>query len=156
MFGLQMFKYVSVHPDSIPKDLPFNTKFDVENISREGVDMGDPKLGWKKVNYYVINLTHKKGTIKKGSSIKSLGEIVCYNFYSKKKAVEHAYFYKDNPRYIGDPFKKIILVKMIPIIDRLSSELAARYVLKQFFKFRNIYGGSPFIMGHTKAKNWIK
>jgi len=151
-----MFKYVSVHPDSIPKDLPFNTKFDVKNISREGVDMGDPKLGWKKVNYYVINLTHKKGTIKKGSSIKSLGEIVCYNFYSKKKAVEHAYFYKDNPRYIGDPFKKIILVKMIPIIDRLSSELAARYVLKQFFKFRNIYGGSPFIMGHTKAKNWIK
>ena len=151
-----MFKYVSVHPDSIPKDLPFNTKFDVENISREGVDMGDPKLGWKKVNYYVINLTHKKGTIKKGSSIKSLGEIVCYNFYSKKKAVEHAYFYKDNPRYIGDPFKKIILLKMIPIIDRLSSELAARYVLKQFFKFRNIYGGSPFIIGHSKAKNWIK
>ena len=151
-----MFKYVSVHPDSIPKDLPFNTKFDVENISREGVDMGDPKLRWKKVNYYVINLTHKKGTIKKGSSIKSLGEIVCYNFYSKKKAVEHAYFYKDNPRYIGDPFKKIILLKMLPIIDRLSSELAARYVLNQFFKFRNIYGGSPFIIGHSKAKNWIK
>ena len=151
-----MFKYVSVHPDSIPKDLPFDTKFDVKNISGEGVDMGDPKLGWRKVNYYVINLTHKKGTIKKGSSIKSLGEIVCYNFYSKKKAVEHAYFFKDNPRYIGDPFKKIILVKMIPIIDRISSELAARYVLKQFFKFRNIYGGSPFIMGHTKAKNWIK
>ena len=154
--SLSMFKYVSVHPDSIPKDLPFNTKFDVENISREGVDMGDPKLRWKKVNYYVINLTHKKGTIKKGSSIKSLGEIVCYNFYSKKKAVEHAYFYKDNPRYIGDPFKKIILLKMLPIIDRLSSELAARYVLKQFFKFRNIYGGSPFIIGHSKAKNWIK
>ena len=110
----------------------------------------------QKRNYKNRVYNDLKGTIKKGSSIKSLGEIVCYNFYSKKKAVEHAYFYKDNPRYIGDPFKKIILLKMLPIIDRLSSELAARYVLKQFFKFRNIYGGSPFIIGHSKAKNWIK
>ena len=105
----QMFKYVSVHPDAVPKDLPFNTKFEIRNISEEGVEMGDPKLGWKKVNYYVINLIHKTGTVKKGSSIKSLGEIICYNFYSKKEAIEHAYFYKDNPRYIGNPFKKIIL-----------------------------------------------
>lgn len=151
-----MFKYVSVHPDSVPKDLPFDTKFDIKNISAEGIDMSDPKLGWKKANYYVIDLIHKKGTIKKGSSITSLGTIVCYNFYSKKKAVEHAYFYKNNPRYEGDPFKKIILVKMIPIIDRLSSVLASRYVLKECFNFRNIYGGSPFIIGHSKAKNWLK
>ena len=151
-----MFKYVSVHPDTVPKDLPFNTKFDVRNISGEGVNMGDPKMGWIKTNYYVIDLIHKTGTIKKGSSIASLGEIVCYNFYSKKKAVEHAYFYKNNPRYVGDPFKKIILVKMSPIIDRLSSELAARYVLKQCYGFKNIYGGSPFIFGHSKTKNWLK
>lgn len=151
-----MFKYVSVHPDSIPKDLPFNTKFDVRNISGEGINMGDPKMGWIKTNYYVIDLIHKTGTIKKGSSIASLGEIVCYNFYSKKKAVEHAYFYKNNPRYVGDPFKKIILVKMVPIIDRLSSELAGRYVLRECFNFKNIYGGSPFIFGHSKAKNWLK
>ena len=151
-----MFKYVSVHPDTIPKDLPFNTKFDVKNISAEGIDMGDPKLRWKKANYYEIDLIHKTGTIKKGSSIKSLGCIVCYNFYSKKKAVEHAYFYKNNPRYVGDPFKKIILVKMVPIIDRLSSALAARYVLRECFNFKNIYGGSPFIMGHSKAKDWLK
>ena len=94
--------------------------------------------------------------IKKGSTITSLGEIVCYNFYSKKKAVEHAYHYKNNPRYIGDQFKKIILVKMAPIIDRLSSELAGRYVLRECFNFKNIYGGSPFIMGHSKAKDWLK
>ena len=150
-----MFKYVSIHPDYIPKDLPCDTKFDVKNISAEGVDMGDPKMGWKKANYYVINLIHKKGTIKKGSSIKSLGEIVCYNFYSKKKAVEHAYFYKNNPRYVGDPFKKIILVKIIPLIDRLSSELAARYILKEHFKFKNIYGGWPFIIGYSKSKDWL-
>ena len=151
-----MFKYVSVHPDTVPKDLPFNTKFDVRNISGEGVNMGDPKMGWIKTNYYVIDLIHKTGTIKKGSSIASLGEIVCYNFYSKKKAVEHAYHYKNNPRYIGDQFKKIILVKMAPIIDRLSSELAGRYVLRECFNFKNIYGGSPFIIGHSKAKNWLK
>ena len=59
-----MFKYVSVHPDDVPKDLPFDTKFDIKNISGEGVNMGDPKLGWIKANYYVINLIHKKGTIK--------------------------------------------------------------------------------------------
>jgi len=151
-----MFKYVSVHPDSVPKDLPHDTKLEIKNISGEGINMGDPKLGWIKANYYVIDLVHKKGTIKKGSSKTSLGEIVCYNFYSEKKAVEHAYFYKDNPRYIGDPFKKIIVVKMIPIIDRLSSELAARYVLKECFNFKNIYGGSPFIVGHSKASNWLK
>ena len=149
-----MFKYVSVHPDAVPKDLPFNTKFEIKNISEEGINMGDPKLGWIKENYYVINLIHKTGTIKKGSSIKSLGEIACYNFYSKKKAVEHVYFYKDNPRYIGNPFKKIILVKMLPIIDRLSSELAARYILKQCYGFKNIYGGAPFIIGNSKAKDW--
>lgn len=149
-----MFKYVSVHPDAVPKDLPFNTKFEIRNISEEGVDMGDPKLGWKKVNYHVINLIHKTGTVKKGSSIKSLGEIICYNFYSKKEAIEHAYFYKDNPRYLENPFKKIILVKMIPIIDRLSSKLASRYILKKCYGFKNIYGGAPFIVGHSKAKDW--
>ena len=137
-----MFKYVSVHADPVPKDLPFNTKFEIRNISEEGINMGDPKLGWIKANYYEINLIHKTGTIKKGSSIKSLGEIACYNFYSKKKAVEHAYFYKDNPRYIGNPFNKIILVKMLPIIDRLSSELAARYVLN------NAMGSKIFMEEH--------
>jgi hypothetical protein len=151
-----VFKYVSVHPDLVPKDLPFDIKFEATHETGEGVDMSDPKLRWAKVNYYVINLAHKEGTLKKGSLQKRLGEIVCYNFYSKKKAAEHAYHYKNNPRYIGDPFKKIILVKMMPLIDRLSSELAARYVLKECFEFKNIYGGSPFIFGHSKAKNWLK
>ena len=46
-----MFKYVSVHPDTIPKDLPFNTKFDVKNISAEGIDMGDPnRIIWENLD----------------------------------------------------------------------------------------------------------
>ena len=51
-------------------------------------------------------------------------------------------------------FKKIILVKMIPIIDRLSSKLASRYILKKCYGFKNIYGGAPFIVGHSKANDW--
>ena len=151
-----MFKYVSVHSDKIPKDLPLGTKFEVVHKFGEGIAADDPKLKWVKVNYYVINLIHEEGTFKKGSFQKDLGSIVCYNFYSLKKAMEHVYFYKDNPRYIGDPFKKIILVKMIPVIDRLSSELAARYILKKCFGFKNIYGGFPFMLGHSKAKDWKK
>ena len=149
-----MFKYLSVHPDKVPKDLPFNIKFISTNRKEEGVDMGDPKLGWAKVDYYIFDLVQKVGTLKKGTSFKGLGEIICYNFYSKKKAIEHAFYYKNNPRYIGNPFKKIILIKMLPLPDRISSELAIRYVLKQFFGFKNIYGGWPFVLGHSKAKDW--
>lgn len=149
-----MFKYISIHPDKIPKDLPLNTKLEVIHKSAEGIDMTDLKLRHRKVNFYEINLVHKEGSLKKGSSIKELGTIVCYNFYSKKKAIEHAYHYKNNPRFVGDPFKKIIFVMMMPIIDRLSSELAARYVLKKYFGFKNIYGGWPFIVGCSKPKDW--
>ena len=149
-----MFKYISIHPDKIPKDLPLNTKLEVIHESGEGIDMTDPKLKWIKYKHYVINLVHKEGSLKKGSSTKELGTVVCYNFYSKKKALEHAYHYKNNPRFVGDPFKKIILVMMIPIIDRLSSELATRYVLKKHFGFKNIYGGWPFIIGYSKPKDW--
>ena len=55
---------------------------------------------------------------------------------------------------IYSPYTVEILVKMIPLIDRLSSELSARYVLKECFNFKNIYGGSPLIIGHSKAKDW--
>jgi hypothetical protein len=41
----------------------------------------------------------------------------------------------------------------MPVIDRLSSELASRYILKQCFGFKNIYGGSPFIFDHSKSKD---
>ena len=149
-----MFKYLTIHPDKVPKDLPFDTKIISRRIQREGVDMGDPKLRWTKVDYHIFNLVKKVGTLKKGTSTKDLGEIICYNFYSKPKAVENAYYYKNNPRYIGNPFQRIILIKMIPLPSRVSSELAVRFVLKQFFGFKSIYGGWPFILGYSKAKDW--
>ena len=149
-----MFKYLTIHPDKVPKDLPFDTKIISRRVKEEGVDMGNPKLGWAKVDYYIFNLVQKVGTLKKGTSSKSLGEIICFNFNSKSKAVENAYYYKNNKRYIGNPFKKIILIKMITLPNRISSELAIRYVLKQFFGFKSIYGGWPFIIGHSQAKDW--
>ncbi len=151
-----MFKYLTIHPDKVPKDLPFDTKIISRRIKTEGIDMGDPKLRWTKVDYHIFNLVQKVGTLKKGTSTKDLGEIISYNFYSKKKAIEHAFYYKNNPRYIGNPFQKIILIKMLPLPSRVSSELAIRYVLKNFFDFKSIYGGWPFIIGHSKAKDWNK
>ena len=78
-----MFKYLTIHPDKVPKDLPFDTKIISRRIQREGIDMGDPKLRWTKVDYHIFNLVKKVGTLKKGTSTKDLGEIICYNFYSK-------------------------------------------------------------------------
>lgn len=125
------------------------------NEKGEGIDMGDPKLSWSKENYYILNLYHNIGTLKTGRKRKDLCEISCYNFYSKKEAVKKALYYKNNKRYIGDPFKKIIIIKTLPIIDKFSSELAARYVLKFIYNYKNIFAiGWPLVLGHSKTIHW--
>lgn len=138
-------KYIAVAPDNVPKDLPHNAKFNVKFSSKEGVDMGDPYLKWRKDESYEISITSLIGSLKKGSKVKNVGEIICWVFPNEKKAIEHILFYSNNPRYEKNVYKKFIIVKVISFFNFIAVRLAFRAVLKKNFKYTSLYGGFPFV-----------
>jgi len=145
-------KYIAVAPDHVPKDLPHNTKFVVKFISEEGIMMGDPELRHAKNDYYEINISSLAGSLKTGSRIKNVGKILCWVFSSEKKAIEHVLFYRNNPRYEKNVYKKFVIVKVINLFNFISVRLAFRAVLKKNYKYASLYGGFPFVRAFTRLK----
>ena len=147
-----IIKYIAVSPDEVPKDLPHNFKINIKLHMYEGINIGDPKLGHIKDRHYETIFSYKDGTIKKGSEIKSTGCILSWVFSSKEKALNHVNFYKNNPRYEKNVYKKFIIVKVLNLYEKLSVYLAVRLLLKMKFNYKNLYSGFPFIIEYFSIK----
>ncbi len=147
-----IIKYIAVSPDEVPKDLPHNFKTNIKLHKYEGINIGDPKLGHIKDQHYETIFSYKDGTIKKGSEIKSTGCILSWVFSSEEKALNHINFYKNNPRYDKNVYKKFIIVKVFNLYEKLSIYLAVRLLLKKKFNYKNLYSGFPFIIKYFSIK----
>jgi hypothetical protein len=148
-------KFVVVGTDDVPKDLPHNAKFRTRFVSEQGMNFGkDSKFRWIKQKYYKVDFIYKSGSFKKGSNYNSKGEFTCYTFFSKRKALEHIEYYRNNPRHTKNILKKLFIVETYGFFDVFLILMATRCVLKNKFNYKNIYDGFPFAINiYSFGKN---
>ena len=133
-----MKKFVIVYEADLPKKIPIRAKIKSIYRPETGIHMAD--LKWKTLNRCRIYFEWKEGSLRKGKAeVVHEGDMGCdvYSFYNRAIS-EYKVVLK------GRKFaKNVYLVSVYSFTNHFAAELAARFVLKNRYGIKNIYGGFP-------------